>query len=182
MSVVLSRDGEQIGISKKYLGPISDTNTGKVVEPVHSAGIRTIVPTKDTEIIPGIIDPKAVSMEIFKYLPWIIYGEEYFNGVRILVTRNDGTQYSMGIQAPVDVMNLIPLPILDNAPIYDRYLELIPEKGILITGTTPIMKTNMDNATVDFVASRISPSIHEAFFSEIQLFQSSNGKILLLQP
>jgi len=49
---------------------------------------------------------------------------------------------------------LIPLPILNQAPVYAP-----DEKGIAISGTTPIMETSATNVPVDYYAARISLSL-----------------------
>lgn len=175
------QDGDQIGMSNRYIGPGVDMATGKAVEPRYSPLIEFIVPKKGTEVITGIFDPKSVSVEVFKNPPWIT-NKEYFGGVKIRVTRQDGSKYQMSCYSQEDYRSLVPTSVLDNAPQADKdYQVWLTQKGLLVTGNNPIMKTNIDNAVISVLISRISSSrsTNDLFFSEIKLFQSSNGKILL---
>lgn len=172
----LLKDGEKIGMLTATMGGAIDQSTGKTADPAYTYALKFVVEHKNTSIIPGIIDPKAKSIEVFKDKPVAINGKEYFNGATILVTRNDGSEYVADIRSD-DMEGLIPLPILNQAPIYEPN-----EKGITISGTTPIMETRSTNVPVDYYAARISSSFstQDSRFSAIQLFESPNNRILCL--
>lgn len=181
------KDGDQVSMTKQHIGPgieVTDNGkyTGRVLEPRYIGGVRYIVANKGTEIIPGIVDSEIASMEVFKNKPFIT-DKEYFGGVTVKVTRRDGTQYSVGYMSPDDVRSLVPLPILDNAPTYEDTKDLMSKKGLLITETTHIMKTGIDDAKIRLGASRIfsTMSVSNSTFSTIQLFESPSGKALIPQ-
>lgn len=173
----LLNDGDRISISKTYTTWTAGV-AGKEIG-ITAAAVKLIVPLENTEIIPGIIDPKAVLIELFK-LP--IHGNETFAGAIINVTRNDGIKYEVGFSArdfDQPLNTLIPLPILDNAPTWNNNQNI---KGLPISGTTPIMKTGITNALIEYGGSRINPSYDftDTGFSSIQFSANSNGKALYL--
>lgn len=182
LNPILSEEGDIISISKLTMPEGIDTSTGKVIEPQYIGAYKLNVANKDREIMPGIIDPKATSIEVFRKSPIVLDGKEYFGGVTILITREDGSKYAVGFRAPEDVRSLVPLPILDGAPFFKDTKDLLSKKGLPITGTTHIMKTGIDDSRINFGVSRISSgsSVTGIFFSDIQLFESPNGKVLSL--
>ncbi len=174
------QDGDRIDMSKGYSGPGVDVDTGKVVEPRHAGFIKFTVAREGTEVTSGIYDPEATSIEVFRKKPFVVNGTEYFGGVTIKVTRKDGTQYGGGYFSPKDVRGLTPLPILNNAPTFEDTKDLMSKKGIIVAYDTPIMKTGIANAPIQFGASRISStnSVNEIFFGNFQPFLSPDDRVL----
>ena len=175
----LLKDGDWIKMTRTYRTSWGSSISGDR----FSLGIDYVVPNKGTEIIPGIIDPKAVSIEVFKLPSDILNGKAYFGGVIIIVTRQDGFRYTENFKSDEDVRGLVPLPILDNAPTCgDTMKDVLSKKGLLITGKTPIMKTGISDAAISSGGLRVSPnwSDEDSCYSASNLFVSSNGKVLYL--
>jgi len=156
--------------------------TGKMVEAPYVGVVKFTVSDQGTEMIPGVIDPKAASIEVLKYDPKIMNGQKFFFGSTIRVTRTDGTRYQMAYVTPDDVRSLVPLTSIDNAPVMDSDEKIRTfQKGLSVSADTHIMKTNIPNAMIDLLIAEIPTETqpnHVDFFSGIRFMESSDGKML----
>lgn len=87
--------------------------------------------------------------QVFKIEPRVIEGKTYFAGAILRFYGPDGTKFDLGISSPEDIRQIIPIDILENAPTTDSKGNPIGD-GIVISGGTPIIRTDRDNAEVTF--------------------------------
>ncbi len=179
-------EGDQVKISKTEMIVDTTDDSGNKLKPSYSyvgclkySGLKA-----GREIIPGLIDPKAKSFELFKFPSVNRDGQEFFGGVLIRIERTDGIKYQISFIAPDDRRSLASLDIANNAPLADPDKnKFLSQKGVEITGTTSIMRTNIDGAIINEYMSIISmPNVSSSmpFFSEVQFFQSLDKKALYI--
>jgi hypothetical protein len=114
-----------------------------------------------TQIMSGILDKDARTIEVFKNPLYVVDNVPYFYGITIRVTRNDGFKYEVFCYEPEDVRRLKPLSILDDAPqLEEETVQVgnhtetriinIDQPGKIINADTPLMETVEKNTVIEY--------------------------------
>jgi len=142
-----------------------------------------------TQLVSGILDKDAQTIEVFKNPVYVVGNVSYFNGITIRVIRNDGSKYEVSLQEPEVLRKLKPLPILDDAPqleeetiqvenhTEDRIVN-IDQLGKIINADTPLVETVGNNTVLDYGIGDQGYTTHSKVlvFDQVNLL-NDNGKM-----
>ncbi len=151
--------GDKIVISKEVVSQAYNPFTQKP-ETMEFGREITIV-RSGTEIALNVREA-----EIFQIAPAIVDGKEYFGGLVMRFTGQDGFQYELTAQDRVDLRQLGPSDVVKDAPslgengsyIYGyKNQEKTDKKGVIVKGGTTILRTATANAKITYELRRIDP-------------------------
>lgn len=125
--------------------------------------------------------------EVFQIDPLVVKDTPYFAGV--VLRFNDPDQYTMSIQAPEDIRHLAPTEIIKNAPTVGEngkylgnihYEKIKNQKGLIVQGGIPILRTTEDNTRVRIGAGPILDKYPKGLPARI-LFITQDNKMVFPQ-
>jgi len=164
-------EDQKIEISNIYSPETSDPITGRVNREPMVTSKNFLIHNKGTEIIVPV-----GGAEVFLATPYEVKGKPHFNGVIIQFNGPDETKYSLLIDAPDDIRQLLPMDIIKDAQEKKEGM-----KGVSVPAGATVLKTNMDNASIRIRLSFKYPPYSRAGFCGFNLItDSQEGKVLYI--
>jgi len=124
--------------------------------------------------------------EVFQVDPFVYKDNLYFAGVVLRFNDPDGVQYTMSIQAPEDIRHLAPTEIIKNAPTVGEngkylgnkhYEKIKNQKGLIVQGGIPILRTTEDNTRVRISAGPILDEFPKGLPARISFITQDNQMV-----